>query len=137
MEMGEGSSSKVQPKRRTQIRKKQIRKTEVISYEQSVVQLSSEGRKTYLIVERKRKNPLNTIYGSYSAVFDNTYPQYKWLYNGWLVEERRIMLSGRLYRYYYDPEGKEYKFRYEVEQVFAKIGNDLAKKKPVVIILDD
>ncbi|KAF8049809.1 hypothetical protein N665_2115s0009 [Sinapis alba] len=132
MEIGEGSSSRVGRRER-----KIIKKTEVISYEQSVVQLSKEGRKTYLIVERKRKRPLNTIDGAYSAVFDNTYPQYNWLYSGWLVEERRIMLSGRLYRYYYDPKGKVYKFRYQVEQVFANIGTEVAKKKPVVIILDD
>ncbi|KAF3504968.1 hypothetical protein F2Q69_00044919 [Brassica cretica] len=93
MEMGAGSSSRARPKR-----KKGIKKTEVISYEQSVVQLSKEGRNTYMIVEKKRKRPMNTIHGAYSAVFDNTYPQYNWLYNGWLVEERRIMLSGRLYR---------------------------------------
>ncbi|CAN6865224.1 hypothetical protein Bca4012_046280 [Brassica carinata] len=132
MEMGAGSSSRARPKR-----KKGIKKTEVISYEQSVVQLSKEGRKTYMTVEKKRKRPMNTIHGAYSAVFDNTYPQYNWLYNGWLVEERRIMLSGRLYRYYYDPKGKEYKFRYQVEQVLTSIGKHLAIKKPVVIVLDD
>ncbi|XP_018443306.2 uncharacterized protein LOC108815152 [Raphanus sativus] len=130
--MGEGSSSRGGPKTL-----KRIRKTEVISYEQSVVQLSKEARKTCLIVERKRKRSLNTVDGAYSAVFDNTYPQYKWLYKGWLVEERRIMLSGRLYRYYYDPKGRVYKFRYEVEQVFEDMGEHLAEKKPVVIVLDD
>lgn len=93
MEMGEGSSSRGGP-----TGPKNIKKTEVISYEQSVVQLSKEARKTCSIVERKRKRSLNSLDGAYSAVFDNTYPQYKWLYKGWLVEERRIMLSGRLYR---------------------------------------
>src|SRR5690606_37031829 len=88
MEMGEGSSSKGEPKR----------KTEGLRYEQSVGELSKEGRKTFLVVEKKRKKPLNTIDGTSSAVFDNTCPQYNWLYDGWLVEERRIIMSGRLYR---------------------------------------
>ncbi|CAH8328066.1 unnamed protein product [Eruca vesicaria subsp. sativa] len=118
--MGEGSNSRAWPKR--------IRKIEVISFEQSFVQLSSEGKKTYLVVEKVLKRPFNTFDGAYSVVFDNTCPRYKWVRNGWLVEERRIMLSGRLYRYYYDPKGKVYKTKYQVEQIFADIDKYLAKR---------
>ena len=92
MAEGEGSSSRGRPKRA------QIRKTEVISYEKSVTQLSRGGRQTHLVVDRARKTPLNTHSRSYSTVFDKTSPQYNWLRDGWLVEERRIMLTGRLYR---------------------------------------
>ncbi|KAJ0229516.1 Uncharacterized protein HA466_0315410 [Hirschfeldia incana] len=131
MAVGEGSSSsRGRPKR------SHIRKTEVISYEKSVVQLSREGRQTHLVVERARKTPLNTRGRSYSTVFDNTSPQYNWLRNGWLVEERRIMLTGRLYRYYYDPIGQVYGTRYEVEQMCAYIDRDRNRKKREIIIID-
>ncbi|CAH8358566.1 unnamed protein product [Eruca vesicaria subsp. sativa] len=131
MEKGEGSSSpRGRPKR------SHIRKTEVISYEKSVVQLSKEGRQTHLVVDRARKTPLNTHGRSYSTVFDNTSPQYNWLRSGWIVEERRIMLTGRLYRYYYDPIGQVYGTRYEVEQIWAYIDMNKNKKKHEVIIID-
>ncbi|KAJ4912015.1 Uncharacterized protein Rs2_06636 [Raphanus sativus] len=130
MEVGEGSSSRGRPKR------PRIRKTEVISYEKSVVQLSREGRQTHLVVDRARKTPLNTRGRSYSTVFDNTSPQYNWLRDGWLVEERRIMLTGRLYRYYYDPLGQVYGTRHEVEQICAYIDRNKNRKKREVIIID-
>ncbi|KAF2599366.1 hypothetical protein F2Q68_00007310 [Brassica cretica] len=130
MAEGEGSSSRGRPKRA------QIRKTEVISYEKSVTQLSREGRQTHLVVDRARKTPLNTHSRSYSTVFDNTSPQYNWLRDGWLVEERRIMLTGRLYRYYYDPLGQVYGTRYEVEQMCAYIDRNKNRKKREIIIID-
>ncbi|KAG8498723.1 hypothetical protein CXB51_005047 [Gossypium anomalum] len=53
--------------------------------------------------------------------FDNNDPRYGWLLAGWLVEERRTP-SGRLYRYYYDPTGRQYRIKTEVLFAWEKMG---------------
>ncbi|KAJ1378734.1 Methyl-CpG DNA-binding [Sesbania bispinosa] len=55
---------------------------------------------------RSEAKPLCTIH-------DNTSPGYGWLLPGWVGEERH-MESGRVYRYYYDPDGNLYKSKAEV-----------------------
>lgn len=80
-------------------RKRQLRPSRApISYHQSINRLSVEGRRTHMIVNRTRKRLLNTIIGAYSTVFDNTSAPYRWLRSGWLVEERRMVRHGRIYR---------------------------------------
>ncbi|GAB2299857.1 hypothetical protein Dimus_033909 [Dionaea muscipula] len=65
--------------------------------------------------------------GAKSYIYDNSAPEYSWLLPGWLAEER-IVSSGRLYKYYYDPSGGQYKAKYEVLDMWEKFG---------VIFLDD
>ncbi|WJX72071.1 hypothetical protein P8452_55989 [Trifolium repens] len=44
---------------------------------------------------------------------DNTSTGYEWLPPAWVAEERRGM-TGRVYTYYYDPQGNRYKRQREV-----------------------
>ncbi|KAG4201748.1 hypothetical protein ERO13_A05G298250v2 [Gossypium hirsutum] len=53
--------------------------------------------------------------------FDNNDPRYSWLLDGWLVEERRVP-SGKLYRYYYDLAGHQYRTKTEVLCAWEKMG---------------
>ncbi|KAK7271730.1 hypothetical protein RJT34_27868 [Clitoria ternatea] len=55
------------------------------------------------------------------TIHDKTSPGYEWLLPGWVAEERH-MTSGRVYRYYYDPEGHLYKTRSEVLAAWEKTG---------------
>ncbi|XP_022764535.1 uncharacterized protein LOC111309792 [Durio zibethinus] len=64
----------------------------------------------------KRKQPGGSI-----MHFDNTDPGYGWLLPGWIAEERRV-LSGRLYRYYYDPSGRQYRTQREVLYAWERSG---------------
>ncbi|KAL2329559.1 hypothetical protein Fmac_017140 [Flemingia macrophylla] len=51
---------------------------------------------------------------------------YGWLLPGWVAEERRVE-SGRIYRYYYGPDGKYYLSQKQVLEAFKQLG---------VIVLD-
>ncbi|KAI4346966.1 hypothetical protein L6164_007824 [Bauhinia variegata] len=53
--------------------------------------------------------------------FDNTAPGYGWLLPGWVVEERH-MIHGRIYKYYYDPDGNFYKTLTEVLNAWERDG---------------
>lgn len=78
---------------------RQSKNSKRISYENSVENMSIEGKTTVTIVNRKSKQrPLNTIPGTSCAVFDNTWPSYNWLRSGWIVEERMMLSNERLYR---------------------------------------
>ncbi|CAI8595171.1 unnamed protein product [Vicia faba] len=52
---------------------------------------------------------------------DNTSPGYEWLLPAWVTEERH-MNSGRIYKYYYDPEGNRYNSKSEVKAAWEKDG---------------
>lgn len=80
---------------RRQKRPRQRRSSEVISYENSVANLSKEGKETLMIVSRRRQ--LNKIPNTSCTVFDNTCPRYNWLRSGWIAEER-LKPHDRLYR---------------------------------------
>ncbi|KAL2335776.1 hypothetical protein Fmac_016989 [Flemingia macrophylla] len=55
------------------------------------------------------------------TLHDNTSPGYGWLLPGWVAEERH-MVHGRVYRYYYDPQGNQYKSQTEVVAAWDKAG---------------
>ncbi|KAL2950645.1 hypothetical protein AAZX31_19G001000 [Glycine max] len=61
------------------------------------------------------------------TIHDNTSPGYQWLLPGWVAEERHMM-SGRVYRYYYDRQGRQYRSQSEVVAAWEKIG---------VVLIDD
>ncbi|XVE99565.1 hypothetical protein REPUB_Repub03eG0210100 [Reevesia pubescens] len=58
--------------------------------------------------------------------FDNTDYGYGWLLPGWIAEERYIpsgrMGAGRLYTYYYDPAGTQYRTQAQVLYAWAEAG---------------
>lgn len=94
--MGDRASSSRQKQPRCP---RQNKKSNKISYETSVSNLSRNGKITVSLVNQKSKQrPLNTIPGTSCAVFDNTWPAYNWLRSGWIVEERVMQGNGRLYR---------------------------------------
>ncbi|KAL1188949.1 hypothetical protein V5N11_003757 [Cardamine amara subsp. amara] len=126
-------ASSSRPKRNRCPRQSKIAK--MISYEDSVKNLSKRGKETLKIVNRKtNQRALNTIPGTCSAVFDNTWPSCKWLRPGWIVEERMMVPSERLYRYYYDPLGQLYSTRSAVEYIYARTAEKKEKKRVVIII---
>ncbi|KAB2010711.1 hypothetical protein ES319_D10G260400v1 [Gossypium barbadense] len=53
--------------------------------------------------------------------FDNNDPRYSWLLDGWLAEERHVP-SGKLYRYYYDLVGRQYRTKIKVLCAWEKMG---------------
>ncbi|KAL4290132.1 hypothetical protein GQ457_14G023990 [Hibiscus cannabinus] len=59
--------------------------------------------------------------GSSVEYFDNTDSYYSWLLAGWVAEER-IVPSGRLYRYYYDPSAHMYRTKYEILYAWETMG---------------
>nr|KYP42229.1 hypothetical protein KK1_036369 [Cajanus cajan] len=61
------------------------------------------------------------------TLHDNTSPGYGWLLPAWVAEERH-MESGRVYRYYYDPQGNQYKSQSEVFAAWENAG---------MIVIDD
>ncbi|KAI9128158.1 hypothetical protein K1719_001151 [Acacia pycnantha] len=63
---------------------------------------------------RKRLQP-----GTRITLHDSSSPGYGWLLAGWLCEER-VMESGRVYRYFYDPDGRLYNTELEVRAVWEK-----------------
>ncbi|CAA7031467.1 unnamed protein product [Microthlaspi erraticum] len=132
MERAQGSCSNFVEEllRRRQLRASQ---EQIAGYQHSVNQLSPEGKRTHMIINSTRKRMLNTKIGTYCTVYDNTAAPYTWLRPGWLVEERCMIHSGRLYRYYYDPAGQMYNTRQEVDQIIA----DLEATNRVVIVIDD
>ncbi|KAL1188531.1 hypothetical protein V5N11_005957 [Cardamine amara subsp. amara] len=125
---GETSRSGQQPQKRP----KQRRASTGISYENSVMNLSMEGRETLRVKTRKSKRSLNSIPGNSCAVFDNAWPDYNWLQTGWIVEER-VKPHNRLYRYYYNPLGQMYNTRYAVERIYA----DIKKDRGINVIHDE
>nr|KYP64982.1 hypothetical protein KK1_019596 [Cajanus cajan] len=52
---------------------------------------------------------------------DMTSVGYGWLLPGWVAEERRVE-SGRIYRYYYDPDGEYYPTQKKVLDAFKERG---------------
>ncbi|CAO2817163.1 unnamed protein product [Amaranthus hypochondriacus] len=62
-----------------------------------------------------------TAGNSSSFYHDLTSPKYTWLLPGWIAEER-ILSSGRVYKYYYDPAGRQYRFKYEVLDQWERVG---------------
>ncbi|TYH00358.1 hypothetical protein ES288_A10G269600v1 [Gossypium darwinii] len=66
--------------------------------------------------KKNRKLPGGSV-----RYFDNSNPRYSWLLNGWLAEERRVP-SGRLYRYFYDPVGRQYRTKTKVLCAWEKMG---------------
>ncbi|KAI9128378.1 hypothetical protein K1719_001371 [Acacia pycnantha] len=63
---------------------------------------------------RKRLQP-----GTRITLHDSSSPGYGWLLAGWLCEER-VMESGRVYRYFYDPDGTLYNTQQEVKAAWEK-----------------
>ncbi|KAJ0044496.1 hypothetical protein Pint_06314 [Pistacia integerrima] len=59
--------------------------------------------------------------GTKCLMLDNTFPGYGWLLPGWVAEERH-METGRIYRYYYDPEGRMYRSQHEVIHAWENSG---------------
>ncbi|KAK9700126.1 hypothetical protein RND81_08G218900 [Saponaria officinalis] len=59
--------------------------------------------------------------GSVSYVHDSSSPAYSWLLPGWLAEER-LLPHGRVYKYYYDPAGRQYRNKYEVIDQWENLG---------------
>ncbi|XVF75342.1 hypothetical protein PTKIN_Ptkin13bG0180400 [Pterospermum kingtungense] len=53
--------------------------------------------------------------------FDNTDLGYGWLLPGWVVEHRYVP-SGRLYKYFYDPAGHQYRSQSEVLSAWDQAG---------------
>ncbi|GMI87132.1 hypothetical protein HRI_002382500 [Hibiscus trionum] len=73
------------------------------------------------IRERQRQGKDRKKPGGSERHFDNTELRYSWLLPGWVAEER-IVPSGRLYRYYYDPIGRQYRTKYEVLYTWERMG---------------
>ncbi|KAJ4719882.1 Methyl-CpG-binding domain protein [Melia azedarach] len=59
--------------------------------------------------------------GVRTAIYDNSSYSYRWLLPGWVAEERHVA-SGRIYRYYYDPDGRLYRSRHEVFHAWDESG---------------
>ncbi|EXC30498.1 hypothetical protein L484_010746 [Morus notabilis] len=78
-----------------------------------------------IIAERHRRRPRRP--GTMCTVHDNKSPGYGWLLPGWGAEERH-MLSGRVYRYYYDPSGRLYYTLAEVLRAWEEAGLILLDK---------
>ncbi|PON32683.1 Methyl-CpG DNA binding [Trema orientale] len=69
----------------------------------------------------RRRRPRQA--GTRCTIHDNTSQGYGWLLPGWITEERH-MLSGRVYRYYYDPSpsGRLYYAQNEVIRAWEEKG---------------
>ncbi|GMN57201.1 hypothetical protein TIFTF001_026310 [Ficus carica] len=65
--------------------------------------------------------------GTICTIHNNKSPAYSWLLPGWVAEERR-MVSGRVYRYYYDPSGRLYYTQSEVLRAWEESGLILLDK---------
>ncbi|CAN8256416.1 unnamed protein product [Cochlearia groenlandica] len=130
MEFGEGSDPAAERRRND----RQIR-----MWARSVTRLSSEGKKTVLVMNGTLKRPLVTRNGSYSLIFDNiSSPRFTWLRPGWIVEERRtIGFACRIDQYYYDPMGNLYTNRCDVEDMNREMDRYMNNIDRVFIILDD
>ncbi|KAH7548096.1 hypothetical protein ACOSP7_032571 [Xanthoceras sorbifolium] len=72
------------------------------------------------ILERRRggRRPSNR---ARSFFYDNSCPVYSWLLPGWVAEDRH-MDHGRVYRYFYDPSGSQYRTQDEVLHAWAESG---------------
>ncbi|KAM1819705.1 hypothetical protein ACFX15_001261 [Malus domestica] len=57
-----------------------------------------------------------------STLYDNTHAKYSWLLPGWIIEERVMMLTGRLYKVYYDRSGKPWTKKLEVIESWSRMG---------------
>ncbi|KDP44957.1 hypothetical protein JCGZ_01457 [Jatropha curcas] len=77
---------------------------------------SPETMSTLSIIENSGRRRVKCP-GSMRTIHDNTSPGYGWLLPGWLAEER-IMPSGRIYRFYYDPSGC---FYYTLNEALDKL----------------
>ncbi|KAB1217875.1 hypothetical protein CJ030_MR3G014715 [Morella rubra] len=77
---------------------------------------------TLATISRVTQNRRRAVHpGTRCILHDNTSPGYGWLLPGWIGEERR-MLSGRVYRYYYDPSGRLYRTQHEVIHAWEQLG---------------
>ncbi|CAL5185562.1 unnamed protein product [Lathyrus oleraceus] len=74
--------------------------------------------KTISKIKHNRRLSDNVVMCTYH---DKTSPGYEWLLTAWVAEERR-MKSGRVYKYFYDPEGNLYKSKSEVTAAWEKDG---------------
>ncbi|XP_021296079.1 uncharacterized protein LOC110425471 [Herrania umbratica] len=73
------------------------------------------------IRERPHQNCHRRKPGSTVTYRDQSDYGYGWLLPGWVAEERR-MRTGRLYRYYYDPSGRQYSTKREIQHIWAVCG---------------
>ncbi|GLT73660.1 hypothetical protein SLA2020_455020 [Shorea laevis] len=81
--------------------------------------LSNLSRATFRNMKlRRRRGPQP---GCRRYILDNNSPGYGWLLLGWIAEER-VVGSGRLYKYYYDPSGSIYRTHYEVLHAWEQSG---------------
>ncbi|OMO96848.1 hypothetical protein COLO4_15045 [Corchorus olitorius] len=74
-----------------------------------------------IVMDRKAGRTERRTPGATVKFFDRGFSPYSWLLPAWIVEERR-MPTGRLYRYYYDPEGNMYRTKYEVLYAWKQCG---------------
>ncbi|KAK7351776.1 hypothetical protein VNO77_11469 [Canavalia gladiata] len=79
---------------------------------------------THNTVSKIKRNRYHRCTGNERVVctiHDHSSPGYGWLLPGWVAEERH-MVSGRIYRYYYDPEGYQYRSRNVVMAILENAG---------------
>ncbi|XP_061338304.1 uncharacterized protein LOC133285146 [Gastrolobium bilobum] len=82
--------------------------------------ISELTRKT--IDKIKKVNPRDRLqHGTKCTFHDMTSIGYGWLLPGWVAEERHTQ-RGRIYRYYYDPNGNFYETQRQVVAVLEKCG---------------
>ncbi|WVZ14363.1 hypothetical protein V8G54_011929 [Vigna mungo] len=82
---------------------------------------SEKTKETLSKIKRQCSRPRAGNEQMLCTIHDNTSPGYQWLLPGWVAEERH-MLSGRVYRYYYDREGRQYRSQSEVVALWEKFG---------------
>ncbi|WVZ06372.1 hypothetical protein V8G54_019718 [Vigna mungo] len=79
-----------------------------LSLEQIAAMTSATINKIHFSNARERLRNGTTV-----TYHDCTAAGYGWLLPGWVAEERRVQ-SGRIYRYYYDPNGSFYESQQKV-----------------------
>ncbi|GMY08536.1 Methyl-CpG-binding domain protein [Fagus crenata] len=83
---------------------------------------SSMSPLTRSTISKIMRNPRRAMNPRSRCTFhDNSSRGFGWLLPGWVAEER-VMDSGRLYRYYYDPSGHLYRSRHEVINAWEDLG---------------
>ncbi|KAM6582545.1 hypothetical protein CsatB_009547 [Cannabis sativa] len=88
-------------------------------------QVINQSSAAYTLSQRRRRRPKKP--GTMSTIHDNSCQGYGWLLPGWIAEERH-MVSGKVYRYYYDPSGRLYYTQSEVIRTWEKNGLILLDK---------
>ncbi|KAK7374841.1 hypothetical protein VNO80_08284 [Phaseolus coccineus] len=77
----------------------------------SLEQIEAMTNATISKIQSSNSQRLHT--GTAVTYRDCTSTGYGWLLPGWVAEERRVQ-SGRIYRYYYDPNGSFYESQQKV-----------------------